>query len=389
VYTLVSASNNSAWKGTVVSFGFTRNMPCGFPAPCGDIVLLPLSIAPPMRASWVMGNLPPAAVAQVVVDGASVTNGALNRRFMGCHSDYGFAQTPRGFYADMIYGSHFEPGTMAVPAWVARVPPNVSASVGVDTYTPFSSRASMEVIVNADNTEAGLVNRGIGGAGFYLEGGKPYTVEVWIYTDTPTTAFVELRDFTTSATLAREDFTLVTTGPHWGSTWMAYNVTLTPKAGTECVGIAYGSDPTIDCGVDASPGHVCLRCGGEFVVGLSAPGDMNVGRVSLMPGAWGLLQGPLGSLPVLQSGADLLTQMGVTVIRSGGSVSQSMRWKDWRGPAWNRPSATQTWAVSLLAGWGPFEVIDMANTLGIEPIITLAYDTNDVEDWCVGARPRR
>jgi hypothetical protein len=48
-----------------------------------------------------------------------------------------------------------------------------------------------------------------------------------------------------------------------------------------------------------------------------------VGHVSLMPGAWGLLHDKAGNpLPVLQSGADLLTTMGVTFMRSGGTVSQ-------------------------------------------------------------------
>jgi hypothetical protein len=42
---------------------------------------------------------------------------------------------------------------------------------------------------------------------------------------------------------------------------------------------------------------------------------------------------------------------------------------------------TQTWGSSLLAGWGPFEVIDMCNALDIEPIITLAYDVNDKDDF--------
>ena len=83
---------------------------------------------------------------------------------------------------------------------------------------------------------------------------------------------------------------------------------------------------------------------------------------------------------------------------------QSMRWKDWRGAAWNRPSLTATWGESLTAGWGPFgegrggrlrpqlapsprlpfipsppspEVVDMCNAMGIEPAITLAYDSND------------
>ena len=58
-----------------------------------------------------------------------------------------------------------------------------------------------------------------------------------------------------------------------------------------------------------------------------------------------------------------------------------MRWKDWRGPVWNRPSQQQVWAVSLLSGWGIFEAIDMANALDMVPVITLAYDTNDALDW--------
>jgi hypothetical protein len=40
------------------------------------------------------------------------------------------------------------------------------------------------------------------------------------------------------------------------------------------------------------------------------------------------------------------------------------------------PSQQLTWGDSLLSGWGPFEVIDMCVALGIEPIITLAYDSN-------------
>ena len=165
-----------------------------------------------------------------------------------------------------------------------------------------------------------------------------------------------------------------------------YNFTLTPSAGTVCTGIPFGSDPTIDCGNAAGPAHVCVRCGGEIVVGLSAPGSINIGTVSLQPGPWGLLVTHAGvALPVLQSAGLVLEQMGVTLIRSGGSVSQSMRWKDWRGPQWNRPSLDAAWGASVTAGWGPFEVVDMCNALGIEPAITLAYDSNDEVG---GSRPR-
>ena len=46
-----------------------------------------------------------------------------------------------------------------------------------------------------------------------------------------------------------------------------------------------------------------------------------------------------------------------------------------------RPSQQQVWGNSLLSGWGPFEVIDMCNALGIEPIVTLAYDLNSALDF--------
>ena len=57
-----------------------------------------------------------------------------------------------------------------------------------------------------------------------------------------------------------------------------------------------------------------------------------------------------------------------------------MRWKDWRGAAWRRPSSRQVWGHSLVGGWGPFEYVDMCNALDIEPVITLAEDTNDAGD---------
>ena len=36
-----------------------------------------------------------------------VTNPAVNRRWMGCHSDPGFVQTPRGFLANLVFASSF------------------------------------------------------------------------------------------------------------------------------------------------------------------------------------------------------------------------------------------------------------------------------------------
>lgn len=177
----------------------------------------------------------------------------------------------------------------------------------------------------------------------------------------------------------------MSTGPPWGTNWIQFNVTLTPSASTTCEGIPFGSDPSIDCGEDAGPAHICVRCGGEFRIGVtgSSYGGVNIGFVSLMPGAWARVPKKDGSGPTvtLKSAGDVLQTMGVSLIRFGGSVSQSMRWKDWRGPAWNRPSNQQVWGFSLLAGFGPFEYAELAEALDLEAVVTLAYDSNDALDW--------
>jgi len=248
--------------------------------------------------------------------------------------------------------------------------------------TSFSGKPSMGFFISHSGGESGLRNRGIGGAGLSLEGGKPYTVSLYLWTGNAPTAFVELYDYTTNTSLARQDFSVQSAGPDWGSLWVAYNFTLTPSASTACVGIPFGSDPAIDCGGEAGPAHVCVRCGGEFRLGITSPSDFKAGYIELLPGAWGLVQSKRGtSIPVLRSAGEVLVQMGVTTMRNGGSVSQSMRWKDWRGPVWNRASQRQAWGSSLLSGWGPFDYVEMAEALDIEPILTLAYDSNDALDW--------
>ena len=313
-----------------------------------------------------------------IIVSSNVTNPHVNRRWMGCHSDYGFAQTPRGFYANLVYNPSFanygecdtSQGCVA-SSKVMGTPSDWHSSSGqggrqgsdvwdAKLATASSCSARPSVSIEGDATrDAFVANRGMGNAGLYLEGGKPYEFEAYVWQDATTVAFAELWDTRTNTSLARQEFDIVTTGPPWGATWKMFNVTLTPSTSTECEGIAFGSDPAIDCGGAPSASHVCLRCGGELRFGIAPtkrPLDrvaINVGYVSLMPGAWGRLKDKQGQLlPVLKSGADLLRQMGVTTMRSGGSVSQSMRWKDWRGPQWNRPSVGQVWGRSFLAGWG-------------------------------------
>ena len=379
VFSLVSQAA-PPWGGLYVTFSNSTAAPCAYAPPSGDALLTDGSAGGGSHASIMLGAAAPLAPMEVAVDTATVTNPAVNPRFMGCHHDYGFTQAPRGFLGNLLYGSSFEAGTQGVPAWLPLPGPGPAPALA--SASSFSGKPSMSFTLDSDGGESGLRNRGIGGEGLALQAGKPYTVSLFLWSGGTPAAFVELYDFTTNASLARADFVAVSTGPDWGSTWIQYNFTLTPSAGTECTGIAFGSDPAIDCGGDAGAAHVCVRCGGEFRLGIASKGNIKVGYVELMPGAWGLLSSKRGTpIPVLKSAGDALTSMGVTVMRNGGSVSQSMRWKDWRGAVWNRPSQQQAWGKSLLSGWGPFEYIEMAEALDIEPIVTLAYDTNDALDF--------
>lgn len=139
------------------------------------------------------------------------------------------------------------------------------------------------------------------------------------------------------------------------SGWMKLNFSLTPAAGTSCVGIQPGFDPTVDCGVLPSPAHVCVRCGGEFVVGVVIPEGQTAataalsayfGLTMLQPGTWGRVPG----VPALASAAATLQAMGVRAIRQGGTYSQTIAWKDWRGPLETRPSMIATWGDSFMGG---------------------------------------
>jgi len=156
------------------------------------------------------------------------------------------------------------------------------------------------------------------------------------------------------------------------------NFSLTPAASTNCVDIneTFNDDDAVSCGKPiATVGHTCAKCGGEFVVAVSTPGaSVYLNYVMLEPGQWGRVPG----LSVLSSAAANLAAMGIKAIRQGGSYASSgedsaayYQWQKWTGPPWTRPSrANGVWRACLLAGWGPFEMIDMCTALGIEPIIT-------------------
>ena len=231
----------------------------------------------------------------------------MNKRWMGCHSDYGFAQTPRGFYANLVYNPSFanygecdaasgcvaSSKVLSTPSDWHGSPPGAAKLASASSS---SARPSVN-IVGSPGRDAYVANRGLGNAGLFLEADKPYEFQAYVWQDATTTGFAELWNTRTNKSLARQEFQMESQGPAWGATWHMLNLTLTPSAAAECEAIQFGSDPSIDCGGGAgSAAHVCLRCAGELRFGLAPVKDpkhghvgINVGYVSLMPGAWGRL----------------------------------------------------------------------------------------------------
>jgi hypothetical protein len=283
----------------------------------------------------------------------------------------------------MVYGESWENGTMKVPSWVPVTPPGAVAAASLDAAVPFNGKPSMSFAYTSGSggAPAGLANRGMGGEGMYLQGGKPYEGMVFAMGSPGTLVTVALQDFTTGTTLASTTLPIPAGG---ASGFAQLNFTLTPSAGTTCAFITPGSDPTIECvgrqprtaaaaggarahgcahssltrpparhqhtttarqrltsrpaitsplpplspphSCDKVPNadHACVRCGGQLLVGLSSPGAAaHLSYVYLQPGPWGRV----GGMPVNAAAGQLVKDFGINVIRQGGTVSRTLRWK--------------------------------------------------------------
>lgn len=316
----------------------------------------------------------------------------------------GFVHAPRTLYSNMIVGAAFE------APWNTYAAGNASGYTNIMSNLMFNTAPSMYVNMSApsgsppSNGSASVpllavTNRGLGNEGLFFEAGKEYDGYVWVLPSAAaataaasergsaastgvdsdagktTYIYIGLHDFTQSppVVLASTIIALPPAAASAGSVasssstagglranprasgWMKLTFSLTPSAGTSCIGIQPGFDPTVDCGVLPSPAHVCVRCGGEFVVGVVIPEGQSpataalsayFGLTMLQPGTWGRVPG----VAALASAAATLQAMGVRSIRQGGTYSQTIAWKDWRGPLETRPSMIATWGDSFMGG---------------------------------------
>lgn len=363
---LQSLSLNSTFAGLYVSLSTTLSGGCsgGYGAPAGDAILAD-GTSDPVAATWFINQPPPPPPSVLQISGNNVTN-AISEYTMGCHHDPGYVNQPQGFYSQMVYGESFE------EPWNNIIAPGANVQIGLDGNTPFNGASSMRITVTAGAGYSGVSNRGLGNHGMVFQAGSVYEGSVYVQASAPVTVVLAMRDYTSGVTLGQSIFSVQPQPGVWQE--LAFNIT--PSASTTCTGIVPGSDPNITCGNMPSPAHVCVRCGGEFAVFVANLGTVNVGYVFLQPGAWGRFAG----LPVQASVASTLQAMGIRAIRYGGTVAQTIQWKQWRGPAPSRPSMGHKWGQSLVSGWGPFEMIDFCNAAGIKPIVTMAMEQS-VQDW--------
>jgi hypothetical protein len=229
------------------------------------------------------------------------------------HSDSGFAHTERNFYSQLIFGESFEfgdesswhyvhPSWDTQPAaatagglkWNSLVADGVNATIGYDKMEAHHGYASLKVEYTSGTGVAGVTNRGIGNEGLYLVAGKAYEGYFFAKADSAVKMVVMLRNYVTGTVLAQQEIAVSST-----TEWKRFDFKLTTSAtagNATCEGIAQGSDPDVDCNVmrkgmavppTTGQGHVCIKCAGEFAIGLAAPGVAHVDYVFLQPGAWG------------------------------------------------------------------------------------------------------
>ena len=333
---------------------------------------LPLPPGPPLPQ--------PLQPSELMVDAGNVTH-QMRPYDMGCHSDSGYSHQPRNLYSQMIYGSSFKApfpvGSADGTGW--RDASTGGGRATLDTTAPFNGQSSQKL----SGSGAAVANRGLGNEGLVFAAGSVYEGYLFARSavSSPSSAriTVSIRDWSASATAPVLASAVLEVPP---GNWSRLNFSLTPVTGTNCEGIvpqgtvAVASNITCPINNTYNPtgtmsdrkAHICVKCGGEFVISLEEAGDVNIDFVFLQPGAWGRYKG----MPVLKTGVQWMLDMGTSLFRQGGTFSGGADyfWKRWRGRPWTRPSMTTKWGHDLMAGWGPFEMIDMANAAGIEPIVT-------------------
>jgi len=242
---------------------------------------------------------------------------------MGCHLDSGYGQELRALFAQRLFSASFEMGNPMQPLDRKKHPnglgwlPLSGNSEGLSYEETGGMTDDATVTIERTERESGtilvgLTNRGLGFEGLFFEAGKNYEGYIFARAAAATELVIRFEDYTVHTTLAEAVLPVVGSGA-----WEQLTFDLFVNASTSCVGISL-RDPVVTCNWqpgtdDDEAAHVCVRCGGQFTVGLAGPGRVTLTRAFLQPGSWARV----GGLPLLQSGVNALKSMGVSLLRAG------------------------------------------------------------------------
>ena len=147
--------------------------------------------------------------------------------------DPGYTQEPRGWYANLIYGSSFDKGTTKVFAWNDVTTAGVGSAALDSATTGFNPNLptpALKVVYTGGTGQAGWSNRGIGNEGMSLLGGAAYEGFAWVLAPNGGALYSALNNHVTGTLLAAKSTPL-----NASASWQRVDFVLTPTADATCV----------------------------------------------------------------------------------------------------------------------------------------------------------
>lgn len=168
--------------------------------------------------------------------------------------------------------------------------------------SPFSGHQSQQLTFTEGTGEIGIENQSLNRWGMNFLKGRNYEGYIWARAEIPTKVFVSLESKDGSTIYSESPLDLSVGG------WQRLSFALKPGESDKC---------------------------GRFAIKLKQPGTITLGYTFLQPGAWGRFK----NLPVRKDVANGLANLGITMLRYGGSMvnSPEYRWKKMIGPRERRP----------------------------------------------------
>ena len=306
----------------------------------------------PVRGECITGVLsgplpsltPQQTAATITIDQSNVTGplkitgGTHNKSvdaMMGCHTDLGYSNQIRGFYAQRLFGESFENFTGQGPEhmltgnmWhhvTAAGQATGGAEWSLTTEAPLHGLVAQRIKTSSTHAGVGVANRGYKSEGlsFAAGVGKPWEGYVFVRSAKPVTLRIALEDYFT-ATPAASTTLAETTLTFSGGNWSRLNFTLVPSAATTCRGFPADTPPLwCKLGNNSHKGddaHACVQCSGQLAIYLeTTESTVDLDYAYFQPGSWGRYK----DLPVLLESVQYL--QGTAAAHPSSAVAIAVR----------------------------------------------------------------